>query len=131
VIDGLLGLAGERFNVLRLPRRWDGKNLSNKGTLTSGFRVIEGSQPGVGQRWATYVTTVSKSHLWIARNSMYVAEFHHQHARPPGRRELVSLDPDFVVVPVVARSGARLDWALRQSAMDAVIALLDVGPEGS
>ena len=37
----------------------------------------------------------------------------------------MSLDPDFVVVPVtVASSAAQLEWAIRASELDAAITLL-------
>ncbi len=104
-----------------LPRQWDGKSLSKKGTIRSSFRLISGSEPEINARWATYGTSISEGHLWIGKISAYVSAISPSVARKPDRRELTSLDRDSVVVPVTTRSGARLEWAIRSSELHAAI----------
>ena len=116
MLEFLVDLASGQF-----PRRWDGKRLSDKGTIRSAFRLVSGAEPRITGRWALYSTAVSESHLWIGRTSVFIVAISPSAGRKPAGNEQMSLDPDFAVIPITTRSGARLEWAMRSGELGAVI----------
>lgn len=118
----LMDLLDWLWFVPSLPRRWDGMNLSDKGTIRTRLRLISGTQKGVPKHWSTYSTAISDRHLWADRTSIFIAAINRSALRHPTGRE--GLAGDFIVVPVVTASGAELEWAFRESQLDGVIALL-------
>ena len=110
--------------LIPIPKRWDGKNVSSKGTVRSAFRILSGSQPGLTDRWSTYSTAITDRHLWADRASVGVRSVALSARRTPSRREHWSLEPDFVVVAVKTIDGAKIEWGIRAGALDQALRLL-------
>ena len=119
-----MGVLDWFFFVPSLPRRWDGKNLSDKGTIRTSLRLVSGAQNGIAKHWSIYSTSISNRHLWADRSSVSIATVIRSGQREPRGSEQMSLDQDFVILPVVTTSGAELEWAMRSSQLDAVVARL-------
>ena len=117
LLDALAGL----FST---PKRWDGKNVSSKGTVRSAFRTLAGSQPGVTDKWSICSTVITDRHLQVGRASVGVRSVALSARRTPSRRERWSLDPDFVVVAVKTTDGAGIEWGIRAGALDQALRLL-------